>query len=293
MVDLHIEPTSRCTLACPRCERTTFINKFGNNNFSIQDLDINKFFNFIDVPVRHINVCGNLGDPIYHRDFLSLIKLSKQKCESVGITTNGSRKNKQWWEKLVSLLDSKDIINFSIDGTPENFTKYRVNGDWNSIKDGIEVCVKSNVKIIWKYIPFAFNINDIEYTKDLAYKLGMDEFVLMPSERWNNGSDYLRPHKNFFGSKHKAKQQFKIDSESLEIDPRCKNNTKHYIAADGTYTPCCDTKHYNFYYKSEWYKNKMTIKDNKLSECIRRFSNFYATIHDTKPDYCLFNCGKC
>ncbi len=37
---LHIEPTSRCTLACPRCERTYFQNKFKKKNFSIVDLDI-------------------------------------------------------------------------------------------------------------------------------------------------------------------------------------------------------------------------------------------------------------
>jgi MoaA/NifB/PqqE/SkfB family radical SAM enzyme len=293
MVTLHVEPTSRCTLGCPRCERTTFIDKFGKNNFAIQDLDINKFCSFINIPIKHINFCGNLGDPIYHRDFLNLVQVSKQICESIGITTNGSRKSKQWWKKLVSLLDSKDIINFSIDGSPENFTKYRINGDWNSVKDAIEVCAKSDVKTIWKYIPFSFNENNIENTKELANKLGIDEFLLMPSDRWIGYNDPLRPQKHFIGNRDKSKQQFKSGSKNLKIDPRCKNNSQHYIGADGTYAPCCDSKHYKFWYKSEWYKNKMTIKDNKLSECIRRFDDFYATIQDSKPDYCLFNCGKC
>jgi len=38
MVSLHVEPTSRCTLACPRCERTELLSKLSNqisyfNNF--------------------------------------------------------------------------------------------------------------------------------------------------------------------------------------------------------------------------------------------------------------------
>jgi|SRR6056300_1571327 len=292
MVDLHVEATSRCTLACPRCERTTFIDKFGKNNFTIQDLDIDKFCNFIDIPVKHINFCGNLGDPIYHKNFLELIYKVKGKCKTVSITTNGSRKSRDWWTKLTNLLDSTDHISFSIDGNPQNFTQYRINGDWESIKTAIEICTNSNVKTIWKYIPFSYNQKNIDETVLLAKKLGINKFKLDPSDRWVD-NDPLRPEKHFIGSRDETKQQFKIDSKNLKIDPKCKNNRTHYIGANGTYTPCCDTKHYNFYYKSEWYKNKMTIKDNKLSECIRRFSNFYATIQDTKPDYCLFNCGKC
>ena len=45
MVSLHVEATSRCTLACPRCERTTFLNKFGKKSFGINDLDIDNFIN--------------------------------------------------------------------------------------------------------------------------------------------------------------------------------------------------------------------------------------------------------
>ena len=38
MVGLHVEDTSRCTLACPLCERTVFMEKFGKKNFRIADL---------------------------------------------------------------------------------------------------------------------------------------------------------------------------------------------------------------------------------------------------------------
>tara|TARA_B100001057_G_scaffold187942_1_gene188744 strand:+ start:7035 stop:7916 length:882 start_codon:yes stop_codon:yes gene_type:complete len=293
MVGLHVEATSRCTLACPRCERTTFIDKFGKNNFSINDLNIDDFKNFIDDEVDHINFCGNLGDPIYHKNFLTLVEVSKRLCKSVSITTNASRKNKTWWYKLVSILDDNDKIDFSIDGTPDNFIKYRINGDWDSIKTGIDICVKSKVKTTWKYIPFSFNENDIEEAKSLSKKLGIDNFKLDPSDRYEI-DDYLRPKANYIGPKDEVQQTYMTSNvKNFEIDPECADNKSHYISADGFYAPCCYTKNYSFWYKSEWWKNKLTIKDNSLTECIRRFNNFYATIQDSKPDYCVFNCGKC
>lgn len=293
MVDLHVEPTSRCTLACPRCERTTFIDKFGKDNFSIDDLNIDDFINFIDIELDQINFCGNLGDPIYHRDFLKLIKMSKPKCNSVSITTNGSRKNKNWWSELVSVLDEKDNITFSIDGTPNNFTEYRINGDWETIKTGIDICTNSKVRTTWKYIPFSFNEDNIKYVRNLSADLGIDIFKLDPSDRWEV-NDYLRPKENYIGPRDETQQKYKTSSiREFVIDPKCSNNKMHYVGADGLYAPCCYSKHYNFWYKSEWWKNKVKIKHNSLTECIRLFEDFYATIQDSKPDYCLFNCGKC
>ena len=293
MVGLHVEATRRCTLACPRCERTTFIDKFGKKNFSIDVLNIDYFLNFLDTKVDQINFCGNLGDPIYHKDFLKLVKMSKTKSNSVNITTNGSRKSKAWWNELVSFLDENDHIDFSIDGTPDNFTEYRINGDWDSVKTGIDICTKSKVTTTWKYIPFSFNEDNIEYVKSLSTSLGIDNFKLDPSDRWEL-NDYLQPKKNYLGPKYDAKQKYKSNgADNLSIDPECANNKMHYISADGFYAPCCYSKHYSFWYKSEWWKNKIKIKDNSLTECIRLFESFYATIQDSKPDYCLFNCGKC
>ena len=293
MVGLHVEATTRCTLACPRCERTTFMERFGKKNFKIQDLDINAFQNFVDIPLDEITFCGNLGDAIYHSNFLELVKISKQKAASIHISTNGSRKSKIWWVELVSLLDGNDKVTFSIDGTPENFNTYRINGDWASIKTGIDVIADSNVISTWKYIPFKFNENDIDYTRKLSEQLGFDHFDVQPSDRWLN-QDPLQPSNNFIGNRYALQQEYKMyHNKKVHIDPKCSTNQEHFISAQGYYAPCCYSKHYEFWYKSEWYKNKMTIKNNKLSECIKRFEDFYATLQDSKPDYCLFNCGKC
>ena len=293
MVGLHIEATSRCTLACPRCERTVFMEKFGKKNFDIVDLNIKRFQQFVDMPINTIMFCGNRGDPIYHSNFLELVSISKAMCTSVSIVTNGSRKSKDWWQQLVSILDNTDTITFSIDGTPENFTDYRINGDWDSIKTAIEVCVDSKVKTIWKYIPFKFNENDIDSVKILSEQLGIDKFHVEYSDRWLI-NDPLRPSDDLIGLRDTVQQEYKTKGiKSFSIDPKCVSDKEHFISADGFYAPCCYSKNYEFWYKSEWWKDKMSIQDYTLSECISRFKNFYATIQDTRPNYCVFNCGKC
>jgi len=298
LVSLHVEATSRCTLACPRCERTELLSRFGKKALPITDLDVSDFKTFIDIDIDNIVFCGNLGDPIYHANFLELVKESKLVAKSIIITTNGSRKSKSWWKKLNAILDDKDKITFSIDGTPDNFTQYRINGDWPSVRVGIDECVLGPAKVVWKYIPFKFNENDIESTRLLSNKLGIDEFKVEPSDRWNEKDesiDTLRPTlESLVGARDIVQRDFETTpNRDFVIDPKCKNNRHHFISSDGYYSPCCYSKHYNFYYKSQWRKNKEdhNIKTSKLSNQISMFNSFYATIQTSRPDYCLFNCG--
>ena len=294
MVSLHVEPTSRCTLACPRCERTVFLDKFGKKNFSIDDLNIASLENFIDTPVDDITLCGNIGDPIYHREFIKLVKMLTLKCQRIIITTNGSYKSRKWWKTLNGVLRSSDVIRFSIDGAPENFTEYRVNADWDSILVGIEECVAGPATVIWKYIPFSFNEHDIDTTEKLSASLGIDKFSVEPSDRWLI-DDPLRPTE-YIGPRDTVQQLYKKENiKEFEIKPICANNSEHYIGADGYYAPCCYNKNHAWYYKSDWWKSrdKHNIVTTKLSEQIRHFDEFYSTIQTERYDYCIYNCGKC
>jgi len=295
-ISLHVEPTSRCTLGCPRCARTMMLEKFGKKSLQATDLNIDDFNNFLDIPVELINFCGTFGDPIYHRNFKKLIEVSKKKTNKIKITTNGSHRTKNWWQAILSTLGSNDNIVFSIDGTPENFSKYRINGNWDSILVGINECVKSSVNVTWKYIPFSYNQNDIEYTKNLAIDLGVDEFQVEYSNRWEN-DDWLKPtDQKLIGQRDSIQYVFKNQNkQNLEIDPLCKNQKEHYISASGYYMPCCYVADFRFYYKSEWWKNKNIhdIKTTKLSDQLEIFKNFYKRISLAKTEYCLFNCGNC
>jgi hypothetical protein len=144
-----------------------------------------------------------------------------------------------------------------------------------------------------------FNENDIESTRLLSNKLGIDEFEVDPSDRWNEADesiDTLRPTlESLVSAKDIVQRKFETTpNRDFVIDPKCKNNIMHFISSDGYYSPCCYSKHFDFHYNSQWHKNKEdhNIKTSKLSDQINVFNSFYATIQTSRPDYCLFNCGK-
>ena len=66
-VDWHIEPTSKCTLECPLCDRTWFYEKFKKRE--LHEINVEQLTMFLGSNAK-IYFCGNNGDPIYHSKFI-------------------------------------------------------------------------------------------------------------------------------------------------------------------------------------------------------------------------------
>jgi len=288
----HIEPTNICTLKCPRCSRTKFIEQFPDK-WKNQQLNLGHLKSFIDIPLREkmFGLCGDYGDPIYYDQLFDLVQWVKQNGANISLHTNGSYKTKEWWQELTSYLDKNDTIVFAIDGTPENFTKYRINADWDSIKIGIEETTKIT-KTIWQYIPFSYNIDSISLAQKLSQDLGFTEFNILSSSRWDSVNDPYRPDVNFI-NQHDKEIKFKQNNKVNEIVPRCKiTNSDHFITANGFYAPCCHIPNHNFYYKTEFFKdkNKYDISKTTITEVLHETKKFFDTLEATKPTYCIYNC---
>lgn len=297
ITELHIEPTNICTLKCPGCSRTQFIEQFPSRwkNYSI---DPTELMNFIDVDISNITMvlCGVYGDPIYHPDFHNLIKEIKNRQGRVRIITNGSYQKPAWWEQLTGLLDARDRIVFSIDGLPDNFTQYRINANWPSIKQAIEIVAASDVYTVWKYIPFKFNQHNIEQARELSKQLNMDAFFVDPSSRFDEKTEYLIPESTFIDSKKKLQDNYKQGVSISQIDPQCAAGDQHYISADGFYSPCCFAADHRFYYKTQFGKNRneYNIRQTTLSQLLKKPNvvSFYENIHSAPPGVCQYNCAK-
>jgi len=290
---LHIEPTNMCTLKCPRCSRTEFINQFPKK-WTNKNLDLDALKNFLDIDLsdKDINLCGTYGDPIYYNRLFEMVEYFKKMGSKINIATNGSYQSAAWWQQLGDLLDSNDQITFGIDGMPDNFIKYRINADWKSIRTGIDILREKSVKMRWQFIPFSYNEDQIDQARNLALSLGFSNFFVLNSERWDHGAEALTPKTIDFISESKIKWKQGVD---ILVDPQCKKNNKdHYISADGFYTPCCYAAEHRWYYKSEFYKNKdlYDISKTTLSEVLDNLKNFYNTLEDAKLNYCTFNCPK-
>ena len=293
---LHIEPTNICTLKCPGCARTQFINSWGKywKNHSINLLHLESFLD-IDLSEKSVGLCGNYGDPIYHPEFFELIKLLKNKNAQIVLITNGSYKTQGWWQDLCQLLDDSDEVVFSVDGDPSNFSIYRVNADWASIETGMTVVGKSHVKSKWKYIPFNYNTSSMETARDLSVELGIKQFDVVHSDRFDQHTQHLMPSAEYVGRRKSSQDQVK-QSQVVDIAPQCSSGKMHYISADGHYSSCCFVSDHRFYYKTVFGKDKQAfaIQDRTLSQVLSRSDTveFYSGISVDMPRVCQFNCPK-
>lgn len=188
----HIEPSSICTLKCPRCPRTEVPESLLNRQLTL------KFFQDqlgADVVkgIRKITFCGNDGDPIYCKELIEICSWIKS-CNpdiQLVIITNGSYKPPEWWELLGTVLDHHDEINWSIDGWDQlSNEQYRVNSDWGSIINGYKTFINHNNATyrVWASIGFKFNQDQIDRMKMLAGTLKFDLFQLTKSTKF--GSHY-------------------------------------------------------------------------------------------------------
>jgi MoaA/NifB/PqqE/SkfB family radical SAM enzyme len=293
--EFHIEPTNICTLKCPGCARTRFIDQWPNK-WKNHSLDIDQLLKFLDIDLtdKKVLVCGNYGDPIYHPDLINFVKKLKQRGPRLSITTNGSYKSREWWQELISLLGQYDTITFSIDGTPENFINYRKNADWGSIQTGIEVSTKSKCQTVWKYIPFKYNQNDIEQVKNLSVEMGCDRFEIQPSDRFDEKTIEFMPDPTLLGTRYQAQQTWKHKGEVNEIFPKCQiGKYENYISAEGYYSPCCYLADYRFYYKNIFGKNKQqyNIQNTTLSAIREKTEviDFFKNLTDHTG--CQYNCS--
>jgi len=290
----HIEPTNICTLKCPGCSRTDLIEQWPQH-WKNHCLDIDKLLRFLDVDLtdKSIMLCGNYGDPIYHPRFIELVSALKEKKAKLHIVTNGSYKTAEWWTELTNLLDHTDTITFSIDGLPENFTNYRINADWASIEQGIKICATSKCKTKWKYIPFLYNQENIDQAQSLSMSLGIDEFFIDPSNRFNSKTNHLKPTEKLVDVTYQMQVKWN-NSTQLPVDPVCSDGQQHFISADGYYAPCCMLSDYRFYYKTIFGKNKKEydISNTTLTDILNmpKVVEFYSSLDLQRG--CQYFCPK-
>ena len=293
---LHLEPTNICTLKCAGCARTRFIEQWPQH-WRNHNLDIETLMRFIDIDLTDVEVdlCGNYGDPIYHPDFAKLIANLKNRGAIIQVTTNGSFKLPGWWKTWLDYLNSKDEIVFSIDGTPENFTQYRVNGDWDSIKKAIETCVAAKVRTVWKFIPFAFNQDHMESAKKLAFDLGMTDFLIDPSDRFDHRTQTLKPKIELLAKSADHKEFFRPGT-SIQLEPKCGSGKYHFVSAAGFYAPCCFVSDHRFYFKTVFGKSKQwfDIKNHTLTQLLAepQTMDFFSQIMTNGHDVCRHACPK-
>ena len=197
---IHIELTNRCRISCPKCIRTILVKK---GELKRQDLSIEACKKYADSFYESFMFCGTYGDPIYHPQFLDIVKLFKDKNKVVKIHTNGSGKTFEWWEKFFSMIKERDEVIFSVDGLRDTAGLYRVNmspEDHDQIIEVMKMTTKYKFRARWVFIPFKTNEHQISEAIKMADEIGIT-FELKKSSRWDGPHDpYLPIDKSLISS---------------------------------------------------------------------------------------------
>ena len=224
--------------------------------------------------VKRITLCGDLGDPIYNKDFLDIVEYIKVTNPNIHVftITNGSYQKEDWWQRFAAISNNKDTINFSVDGFDDESNRiYRVNAHWDSIMLGMRTMTqKSTAFVNWATIFFRFNQHRIDNIVDLARDIGCDSVQMTKStkfgskypETYHGESDDLEPAADKISCTNRyerftiplsqrrldtddymqtKKLQFSAIKKSYDrvITPVCLIGTQGlYVNADGLLFPC-------------------------------------------------------
>jgi hypothetical protein len=213
-------------------------------------------------------MCGNYGDPAAGQDTLQIFKYFKEHNPniSLGINTNGSIRNPDWWRELAAIMTKvEDYAVFSIDGLEDTNHLYRVGVQWDKLIKNAKAFTDEGGNAHWEMIVFEHNQHQINNAMELAKELNFSIFRTKVSRRFKRFPvEYLKPPTG-----HK-------DIPVAEGDIHCfaMNENSVYVDAHGRFMPCCLLPEEKFNDNiTEWFNSLISSWDsNPNKQCKRSCS---------------------
>jgi MoaA/NifB/PqqE/SkfB family radical SAM enzyme len=233
---LHIEPTTVCNAACPQCHREDL--SYYDHDIHQSELTVEQCKNlFASEFIKNLNkmfMCGNFGEPAAGRDTLDIYRYFRQINPTItlGMNTNGSVRNNQWWEQLAGIFfQNFDYVVFSIDGLEDTNHIYRQGVSWRKLIENAKAFIDAGGTAHWDMLVFEHNQHQVDECKQLAADLGFSWFRAKVSKRFNaNTVDWIKPPANY-----------SLPNVTVDGDISCHalNEKSIYVAANGEVLPCC------------------------------------------------------
>jgi len=233
---LHVEPSSNCNLSCPQCARNV-LGEYLNPDLMVSELSIKWFTHLL--PKKFIQqldkvyFCGAFGDPCMHKKLLDIIAFLKHTNPTIiiGINTNGSIRNTEWWSNCAKLLtNDRDYVMFAIDGLSDTNHIYRRNAQWHKIIENVNAYIETGGNALWEFLVFKHNQHQVDDAKKLADELGFNWFHTKITRRFEN--------KNAPGIEP-VEEHVKVNYEKLEISCETLHKNEIYVSSYGWVLPCC------------------------------------------------------
>lgn len=247
---VHLEITSKCQAKCPMCPRRINGGPLLDSLY-LDEITLDTFKNWFPLDfiqqLEMLTMCGNLGDPIVAKDTLEIFEYIRKNNNTVHLrmNTNGSGRNKTWWEKIAKL--DVEVI-FGIDGLEDTHHFYRINTDWNKIISNASAFIAAGGNARWDMLVFQHNEHQVELCREMSKELGFNNFTVKHTSRFkNNKLDVINekyelqytlyPSEKSLGMISDVKQ---AEQEELPtITCKAVADKMVYVSANGNVSPCC------------------------------------------------------
>ena len=172
-------------LACPKCPRTILKGFYEEEDISLEHIK-----QILDLKPKNISLLGNLGDPIYHKNFQDIMFMFDNYNQKFTVYTNGSGFDLDWWEETYNINKCNSKWVFTLDGLEDTAGQYRAGLNFNEAFNAMKLGVKKNKNVWWHFIIFKHNEHQVDIVKSLCKKLNIN-FKLTINQKWDKND----PHK--------------------------------------------------------------------------------------------------
>jgi len=318
---VHLEVSTLCNAKCPICPRNFkgYPHNGGYPELNLTLENVKKIFTdeFLQ-QLKGILINGNFGDAVMNPEVPEMVKYFKSANPNIDIeiTTNGSARNKQWWEDLAKYGAN---VFFDLDGLDNNTHKlYRQNTLFETVIRNAKIFMNAGGKATWKLIPFEHNKHQIQQCEQLSKELGFEKFWITDDGRDttevydSNGNlthvigNIKHPNNTVFDDLNNSiewKEEYcdysSMGKESANINCDVKRNNSVYVTATGEVFPCCWTAYYPKTYSlvGNQQINKIVNNNNALEVGIENAIQWFDSIEqswnkNTYNDGRLFICDN-
>lgn len=272
-----IETINYCNLRCPACPTITPFSKRKREKMSF-----NNFKKIIENEGKYFLMAAinPSGEAFLNDDIWKMITtLNKHKIYT-HLESNFNLLKPE--EAIKNIINSKlDFLSVSIDGaTPEVYKQYRVGGDFNKVMANLKKLtdLKEKIKtakpyIKWQFIAMKHNEHEINKARDIADKLGIDDFgTFLPFApvaeyyMFNENQKMVHDINKKFSPKNKSQ---KVNSAKDLMS--CYQAYKELVInVDGSIIPCCRLRGKGISFGNAFSDNIFEVWNNKSFQQFRK-----------------------
>ncbi len=240
-----IEPTTSCNLRCPECPTgmRSLSRPKGN-----MDIDVyRKILDKLSPDLIYLTLYFQ-GEPMLNPNFHEMIRSARKQSIFVATSTNGHYLNDENVEKIIKSGLNHLII--SLDGLDQQtYKKYRVNGDFQTVTEGIGrlIAAKKAVHSKTPFVELQFlvmrhNEHQMNHMREFARQAQVDKLTFKTAQVYNfNAENTIVPT-----LKEKSRYRQNTDGSwrmARKVRNRCHRIWSSLVVTwDGKVVPCCYDK---------------------------------------------------